>query len=129
MSRCVGALVWPGVRRWMVERWLWGVGSGRVETASSGMTSPLGSDVVVDGEFDGECGGLVVADRVAVEVAWLVGPAGGGDGPGSTSELSGYCGVGRDVVVASFDDEPPIVRGELGVVSPGNVGGLVESES
>ena len=88
--------------------------SDRVEASSSSVTAPSGSDVIVDGEFSSECGGLVVAYRVVVEVAWLEDPAGGGDDSGSAGELSGYCGVGRDVVVAPFHHEPSVVLGELG---------------
>lgn len=37
------------------------------------MAASSGSDVVVDSELNGDSGGLVVADWIAVEVAWLEG--------------------------------------------------------
>lgn len=104
-------------------------GSGRVEPPSPALTTAPRSEVFVDGELGGECCGLLVADRVAVEVSWLVGPATGSDGPGSAGKLAGYGGVGRDVIVAAFDHEPPVVLGELRVVAAGHVGGLVESKA
>lgn len=58
---------------------------------------------------DFECRGLVLADRVAVEVAWLAHLAAHGDRPGSTGELSGYDGVGPNVGLCSFRLLSPLV--------------------
>lgn len=80
----------------------------------AGVATPSTSDVVWEGELGGECGGLVKADRIAVEVSWLVGPAGGGDGPGSAGGFSGGGGVGRNVVGAPFCHEPPVVLASSG---------------
>ena len=77
----------------------------------------------------GEGGGLVEAEGVPVEVSGLVGVTGGGDLPGSACEFAGDSGGGRDVVVATFAHEAPVVLGELGVPASGDVGGLVEGEA
>ena len=100
----------------------------RFEASSSGVASVAGSGVVGDGELGCElcCG--VVADGVSVEVAGFVGFAGGGDGPGPAGEFAGGGGVGRDVVVAAFDHEPPVMLSQLGIATPSDVGCLVESE-
>ena len=113
----------------VVERWLLGPGSAGVESSSSGVVAGAGTDVVSDGVFDCEVCSVGEVERVSVEVAGLVGLSGGGDGLGPAGEFAGDGGVGRNMVVASLNHEPPVVSGELGVSSPGDVGGLVEREA
>ena len=79
----------------VVERWLGGgFSSAGVEPSSAAVTACVGANVVGHCELDGEGCGVGEAERVAVEVAGLVGPVGGGDGPGPAGELSGDSGVG-----------------------------------
>jgi hypothetical protein len=59
----------------VVERWLCGGGSGGVEASSAGASAGAGPDLVGNGVFSCERGGVGQRERVPVEVAGLVGPA------------------------------------------------------
>ena len=89
----MGAFVGAGVSGWVGRALIVDVSAG-AETASLGVASAAGTGLVWDGEFDSEGCGLVDGDGVAVEVAGLVGPAAGGDSPGSAGHFAGDGGGG-----------------------------------